>query len=114
MVQIVDFDSHKIGKDDALLPIGRSLTTLLIIWSNTTIDSEPHQIWSSNATSTHRYFPLWYDKQMMAVKFFLPQRPEELLAPTDNTSDCHVWPVYVDVQSVGGRIETEPKLDSWK
>jgi len=36
----------------------------------------------------------------------------ELLNPAETYSDNPIWPLYVDVQSVGGRIEIEAELGS--
>lgn len=36
----------------------------------------------------------------------------ELVEPPGNASNCHIWPVFVGVQSLGGRIETRTELDS--
>ena len=47
-----------------------------------------------------------------AEKHCLPQRSTELIASAGNTSDCSIWPLYVGVQSVSSRIETEAELDS--
>ena len=47
-----------------------------------------------------------------AEKFCLPQRSTELIVSAENTSDGSIWPVYVGVQSVSSRIETDAELDS--
>ena len=47
-----------------------------------------------------------------AEMFFLPQRSTELVASAENTSDGSIWFLYVGVQSVNSRIETEAELDS--
>ena len=47
-----------------------------------------------------------------AENFCLPQRSTELIASDENTSDGSIWPLYVGVQSVRSRIETEAELDS--
>ena len=41
----------------------------------------------------------------------LPQRSTELIASAENTSDGSIWLLYVVVQSVSSRIETEVDLD---
>ena len=43
----------------------------------------------------------------------LTQRSTELIASAENTSYGFIWPLYVGVQSVRSRIETEAELDSW-
>ena len=47
-----------------------------------------------------------------AEKFSLPQRSTELIVSAENTSDGFIWSLYVGVQSVSSRIETEAELDS--
>ena len=47
-----------------------------------------------------------------AENFCLPQSSTELIASAENTSDGFIWPVYVGVQCVSSRIETEAELDS--
>ena len=44
--------------------------------------------------------------------FCQPRRSIELIAWAENTSDDFIWPLYVVVKRVGGRIETEAELDS--
>ena len=47
-----------------------------------------------------------------AENFSLPQQLTELIASAANTSDGSIWFLYVGVQSVNSRIETEAELDS--
>lgn len=47
-----------------------------------------------------------------AENFCRPQRPTESTARAENTLECFIWPLYVGLQSFGGRIETEAELDS--
>ena len=42
----------------------------------------------------------------------LSQRPTELIALAENIPDGSIWPLYVGVQSIRSRIETEAELDS--
>lgn len=42
-----------------------------------------------------------------------PQLSTELMAWTENASDWFVRPIYVGVQSSGGRVKTEAELDTW-
>jgi len=56
-----------------------------------------------------QWYSFWYGKQKGWANCRL-QRSGELLTPAENTSDFPIWPVYVGVQSIGGRIETEAEL----
>ena len=47
-----------------------------------------------------------------AEAFYRPQRSTELMTLSQNTSDGSIRLLYVGVQSVGSRIETEAELDS--
>ena len=55
-------------------------------------------------------FLFWYDNHKAEI-FCRPQRLTEIIASAENTSDVSIWALYVDVQSVGGRNETEAELD---
>ena len=47
-----------------------------------------------------------------AEKCCLPQRSTEFIASAKITSDGSIWSLFVGVQSVSNRIETEAELDS--
>ena len=47
-----------------------------------------------------------------AENFSLPQRSTELIVSAKINSDGSIWLLYVGVQSVSSRIETEAELDS--
>ena len=56
---------------------------------------------------------IYFGMTITRAEFFcLPQRPTELVASAENTSDGSIWFLDVGVQIVGSRIETEAELDS--
>ena len=63
----------------------------------------------ANYTASVIYFGMTITR---AENFSLLQRSTEIIASAENTSDGSIWLLYVGVQSVSSRIETEAELDS--
>ena len=56
---------------------------------------------------------IYFGMTIARAEFFCrPQRSTELIASAENTPDGSIWPLYMGVQSLNSRIETEAELDS--
>lgn len=95
-------------------------TLLAIISSTDTSHIGPVDQWDEgildlapNKIRIHTW-KLWKVLQAQGLKICVNYNGQQLLAPTANTPYCLIWPVYAGMQGVGGRIESEADLGSWK